>query len=1188
MSIQFQCSVCGRQFDVPEQMAGTKARCNTCGNIVTVPLAGEEDLSAGLTEISDPYLDAQTTPFAVGALPGHAVAGDDGEGLPKAAWIAIGVGGGVAALILLVLIVSSIFGGGSNRNVAENPIPVPTPMPGAPVRPERPPWPTPDGSRPVPPPGFTPPSRPPQTQPPFTPPATGREPVSAPGFAPPGVQPGIRPDTSTQSPRNDAPPVGPSVPSSVPSDSSGSTSPSAPFVPNLADMARSGDGGTATRPPIPRGRDDRPGGESADFVAWEAEVDGPAQAIEYKQGKLSIPVPSSGLVLYPNRPSNFVLIAGRDNLKRSIGQVFDLRTGKEIGKPATFEGNEQPMLFGTDGRYAAAPLQLAAGARVGIWSFVTGTMVQMIEAPSRMPEYQDFPAPHQYLVIEGGFREWTVRRWDVQTGQQNLQFTVGSTDRRPLQGSAMLTPGGRYLSVIEGDRLTVYELQEGRCVGRSPLPAQPSRCLARAFSHDGTRLAAMLDMPNGTHLVCWDFARGDIAVDYTFDTGLNLRPFYAYLQWVPDANALLYSGSLLLDGESGVDVWTFPEDRFGSRNRRLMLGLDRMLAVTSVPRSGDALTTVDLPKKDLDKVFETVRSGGMAIDTVLPQLVKANWLAARPVSVPNGFTDWSAVPDPTDSVSKPVAREVLIATEKETVKSLAFASPESGRVAVQKSARRVSVAGRSADATNLIERYDLDSGKKSRDVPLPNVYEMLDISPSGDHVLVGFRQPGGGFDRLDVIAFNPLKHVTGWRPYEGETREVKGQQSPKEVNLARFLNDSQVLTVNSAGKLAVWELPDCRAVYYFEKFGIPAAISPGRKYVVGVHDDQIRIFETATGECCGDLPTPAMGSKLARTAFRPDGLELAAIVEGRLDKSLARWDMQNGRLEHEFPLPNDVVPSTHARQTGRFGWRGNRYVLVDSKYLIDLTNRAVVWRYHVPTNILLAADSPDGRNWICSTRDASSTGPRFLAGRSVPSEAARPKTDLTTLEKQLLLGPGMGVRLDVQLGSVGSVGSVEFNRTVRSVVTETLKNRGISVDFGARLTLLISSQSDTTGTEIAVNTSRISRGTPDQIIAQQRLTCLMTLRDSSGRELWSRERSVHMRSFGSTYADNVQAELVNEMQTNFRNMLSTGKFLDDGLPTYVFGKLDEILAGQSQLTFAGEGPPPPASPPPPQAAPRWP
>jgi hypothetical protein len=53
------------------------------------------------------------------------------------------------------------------------------------------------------------------------------------------------------------------------------------------------------------------------------------------------------------------------------------------------------------------------------------------------------------------------------------------------------------------------------------------------------------------------------------------------------------------------------------------------------------------------------------------------------------------------------------------------------------------------------------------------------------------------------------------------------------------------------------------------------------------------------------------------------------------------------------------------------------------------------------------------------------------------------------------------------------------------------------------------------------------------------------------------------------------------MQSAFQSMMSSGDFLRDGLPTYIFGDLNEILAGASTLTFRGEGPPPP----PPAAAP---
>jgi hypothetical protein len=560
----------------------------------------------------------------------------------------------------------------------------------------------------------------------------------------------------------------------------------------------------------------------------------------------------------------------------------------------------------------------------------------------------------------------------------------------------------------------------------------------------------------------------------------------------------------------------------------------------------------------------------------LPELVKANWLAARPVSIPNGFVDWSVAADPVGQLHKREEREVMVATAQETVRAIRFAAPDAGRVAVQKNARKASGSGRSSQAVNVIERYSLDSGRKSREVPLPTVYEMLDVSPSGDHVLVGFRQPSGHHDRLDVVSFSPLKHIAGWRPYETETTDSRrGHQNPKHVKLARFLSDTQVLTVNAAGKLAVWELPECKAVYYFEDFGEPTAISPGRTNVVGVHNEQIRIFETATGECRGDLQTPATGIRIVRAAFRPDGQELAAIVEGRLDKALARWSLSSGKLEHEFPLPSDVVRSSYFRGTGQLAWRGTRYLLLDNQYLIDLTNRAVVWRYHVPANILLASHSPDDHNWYCAVRDQSPSGAKFLVSRPVPGASARLKIDFVTLEKQLLLGPGMSVRVDAQLSAGGAA---NLRETVSRVVGEMLQNRGIEVDPQAPLTLLISSRSGTTGEQIGVSKSFSPFARPDQVFSQQRLTCSISLRDSGGKERWSHERSVDMRSFGRVQSENAQGELAKEMQNSFTGMLSSGRFVEDSLPTYVFGNLDEILAGESQLTFAGEGPPPPRGP----------
>ncbi len=254
--------------------------------------------------------------------------------------------------------------------------------------------------------------------------------------------------------------------------------------------------------------------------------------------------------------------------------------------------------------------------------------------------------------------------------------------------------------------------------------------------------------------------------------------------------------------------------------------------------------------------------------------------------------------------------------------------------------------------------------------------------------------------------------------------------------------------------------------------------------------------------------------------------------------------------------------------------------MLDNQYLIDVDNRAVVWRYFVPSNMMVASDGPDDRNWCCTPRDQSFSGPKFLVGHPMPGASAKLKIDFVTLEEQLVLGPGMSVRLDVQLAVPGVANSRD---ALQSILAETLQNRGLKVDAAAPLTLLVSSRSGTTGSQIGVSRSHSRFPTPfprrggsvEQSFAQQRLTCVMTLKDSTGRERWSYERSVDMRSYGYVESENAQGELAKEMQNSFANMLSSGKFLDDALPTYVFGKLDEIVGGQSQLTFGGEGPPPP-------------
>ena len=39
MSIEFDCATCGKHFNVSDALAGKRAKCKVCGNIIKIPAA---------------------------------------------------------------------------------------------------------------------------------------------------------------------------------------------------------------------------------------------------------------------------------------------------------------------------------------------------------------------------------------------------------------------------------------------------------------------------------------------------------------------------------------------------------------------------------------------------------------------------------------------------------------------------------------------------------------------------------------------------------------------------------------------------------------------------------------------------------------------------------------------------------------------------------------------------------------------------------------------------------------------------------------------------------------------------------------------------------------------------------------------------------------------------------------------
>jgi hypothetical protein len=560
--------------------------------------------------------------------------------------------------------------------------------------------------------------------------------------------------------------------------------------------------------------------------------------------------------------------------------------------------------------------------------------------------------------------------------------------------------------------------------------------------------------------------------------------------------------------------------------------------------------------------------------------------------LPGGASEWSYQADAAGAMPRGVDSEVLVAKDGETIRRVGFAGTASGKIVVQKEVTPRAVAGRRPPRQVVLERYDLVSGDKGNSVEVPYVYQLADISPSGKTVIVAFAQKGNSYERLDILGLNPKKHVVGWRPYAGE-REAAGEEkrpgsfrlwgqpdSPRSVVWAALLDDEHVVTVNTAGKLVLWRLPDCQAVYVFEEFGEPLALSPARRYLAGNHHGDFRLFDALTGKCVGDLQPPQFGSRAVRGVFRDDGKELAAIIDAGPDKMLARWNLKDGQLVDEMPVPpgaiSAYVPFYASRNGTRLGleYRGADHMMIDDQYLVDLDKRAVTWKYHVAG--FFAVNSPDHRTWYCTQKPNARDKSLFLTAHDTPSGMVKQKAEGVTLAKQLVLQPGMSVRVQVDLGGVGLS---DLAPAVERAVIEGLEHRGLKIDPGAALTFSLVAAERSTGQNLYVFNGPHFNPFRDpseakEVVSVQELALRMSVSDGGGKALWHLDRSVRMSGGLVKQNQSASEQLRENMLRSFRNMLSSSGSTTEAVPRYIFADLPTIIAGESTLGFHQEGPPP--------------
>lgn len=1019
------------------------------------------------------------------------------------------------------------------------------------------------------------------------------------------------PSVPSNSPLTTPPPSTTTTPE--PKESSPATDTSTGETPGIPTRARTAvkgnDSGSSGESVLPRGEIDQPKDEREErerqeaeegLIPWSAKPDPPASPIEYKKGKISFPFPSFSDVVSPEGPSNFLMFHGRES-DNEVRLVMDLRTGNQIGKPIPGKlETSWDEVFSPDGRYLAFKLSGSSNSILMVYSFATGEIHREITVADKWSNFHFcFGGSHQLIVVhEPDFDTTQVTIWNLKTGDIAQQWSLPRDNKRRLiMDSVTPSPGGKYLALVAGNRIGILDATTGNAVGQVLLKEESWGCEGMAFSPDGTELVVLLRPGSRHQLINIDFATGKVLLNQEYSGTLESFGYDGpTLEWMPDKSGWIYKGHLLLERDTGGEVWTFP--RTDSKPRRMMRPGEILVAIRG--KNGMAYENVSLPTAEITRALETVRGGGSALDSILPPVSTPDLFSAVAKTLPNGFVQMNAPADGTGLSAKGLERDLLIAKEGEKVQSILLAGSGTPKVVVQKEVTPPAGAGggRREQKRIIIERLDVASGSKSAPVEIPAIYRLVDVSPSGNFAVVGYSDAKTKVDRIDIIGLNPKKHIAGFRPYAGEKEPEEKDRwrfhsgTPNSIKWVGLLDDEHVLTINQAGKLITWKLPECKAVYYFDQFGDPLAVSPTRRYLAGVHDGQFRLFDSKTGDCVGDLEAPSCGIKPLRAAFRPDGREMTAVIDAGMDRMVVRWNLASGKIEHEFPLPSDLISSyvsAFNRENQSLEYRGPTHLLLDRSYLIDLQKRMIVWKYSMDVfNTTFVSGAADARTWYCMHKGNAFSGPMFLTSCETPSDNVIRKSASANLEKSLLLYPGKSVKLHVDLSAVNLQ---TLHPTVEKAVTQALDARGIKVDAASPILFSLVAGQRSTGEQIGVSSARsnnpfghgfdpFGRGRfggfgggsserPEQILDQQEMICRLALSDASGVR-WKRDPRVAMRDYGTVEVGNAQGQLQDEMYRGFMNMLSSDVVATSGMPTYVFYPLEESLPGESKFIFGGE------------------
>lgn len=935
-----------------------------------------------------------------------------------------------------------------------------------------------------------------------------------------------------------------------------------------------------------------PSDRAAPPRSWKVSADPPAAVDAIPAAApVDIPIPASAAMdwaVYPESSNRFVAL-GSNFRPDDVREVWDLHAGTRIGTVQTNVGPERGALS-PDGRHLVLTAQ--AKDKLLVFDVAAGRQVSEMPIPqAQVSPVMRFAGPSRLATVT--FQK-PLEVFSIPSGRREHSIKV----RQFLQPNSLAcSPGGKFAALVVKDEtvgknvLTIYDLESGQPAETLALDWDEgkagNRCDGLAFSPDGSELAALLHssgLKAKDWLVGWNMRTGAVTFEHAFDgelqrnavSGTNDSPD---LRWFPDNKSLLVFGHFLFDKSVGGPLWRIPQDKELTASATGILTNDCVLVVTG-PYKKRRVRTVALPHDEIAGSAAAIGSGGLAEDAGLPPLTAANRSAGELISLQDVAPAWSVAPEDAtqpDFGLLPEARPVNVPPN--SVGSLLVSSAEGGRAVIAQD--------RGSDRATM-QVIGLRPDIESATFEVPFGVEALSLDPEGTQLLTRARASGG---RLDIWSVPEGAHVAAWRPFQ------EAGEKEQQVVAAAFVDAAHVLTLNSAGSLALWQLPSCRALYIIENVRqqqvlspasratarmsmaslfdfddqrakpIPAteqvqpvlnpalpAISPDGRYIAIVDRDRLLLLESLTGQVRGAVP--ARGA-LGAAAFHPSGKSIAFTLKRPAGAAFLAVNLADGTISSEFPLPT---------AGSWLHWCDDNTLFLDNRHLIDLRHERIVWKYQ-SRDATHSPQSPDGRHWALVRTSAQSQQMR-LAGIALPDPQVSKRLEGPVTPQSLPLEPGKGVTLQIDLVAKPPT-DTGLESQIRQHLTEQLTSSGIGVDGGQPLTFRVTCTTRQTGVQLqyrALGSIGQPGGEDGTTLAETRVDCKVALQQGS-QELWSETASISSHVFGLTRlkpGESIDAHLT-KLQWD-----AVGEFFRHvELPAYAFPEGAANGVGTSVLSARG-------------------